>query len=1268
MAFPEDPLGLRVEIKAGVWTDITSDVYTRDPITHTRGIRSGATTAEPASVPLTINNRDGKFSPRNPMSPLYGLIGRNTPVRLSLPDGDHFLDLDGTAENYASTPDTAALDITGDLDLRIELSASWHRPGVQTLIGKWGGPGQRSYLMRLEDGQLRLYFSLDGTINYTAAKTLPALPERAALRSTLDVDNGAGQWTISHFWAPTLDGPWEQFGTFDYGGVPTAPLSLFPGPAPLAIGPVDTSTNPPRLPVEGKVYRAEVRSGINGTIVARPDFTTRPVGAASFADSAGKTWSYSGVAAVADRRDLFAGEIASWPQKWVASGADVWTPVQAAGILRRYGQGVKALDSTLRRRVPSGAPIAYWPMEEDREAARAYSPIAGVRPAAMTNVEFASLDTLPSSRALPKIGEGGTLSAIVPPHTADQWQMEVVYNAGDKPPASSGEHQELIGVSTTGTVRRWVVSLREGSARLFGYDSSGTDIIFRSASVSADVFHGWVRLRLWARDNGSGGVDYRMAFQDVGGDSGGIGGTLSGAAGYVTAVTANWAAPMKDYGIGHLSVLPTADSALYTGSDSGYAGETAWARMLRLANEESIPISRIAGPLTPQRVGPQRPETLLTLFQEAADADGGMLVESRDRLGLLYRDRSSLYTQEPALVLDYAAGQIVAGSLEPTDDDDATRNDITVSRTGGSSARAVLEEGPLSVLPPPAGIGLYDESVTLNVDDDVQLESIAPWRLHLGTYDGARYPSVTLRLHKHPELIDTVLAMREGDILRIVNLPPWVAYGPVDLILTGLSETYMPRTWTVTFTCEPGGPWMTAKADHPIYGKADTGGSQLGSAVTATGTALAVRTTVGPQWTTDPKEAPFDVQFGGEVARVDAVGSLINSNPWFDTDAAGWQPENAALDWSTQYMHPRGRGSLKVTPNGTSATGGAQGALSDVDSVVPGTQYKVCMWVYSPTGHSDLRPMARWYTAAGAFISTSSLTLAAVSAGVWTYQESTVTAPATANRLRVQARYGGTPSASTPFWVWGVRATRVDSSPVSDSFSRSVTGDWGVAESGQTWTRFGGSASDFSVNGSQGVISHTTRNLFRYAALTSVDLADVETLTQATVPVMPTGDGVYLYYLARTDPGVASYYFARLWVRTNGVVEISLRKRTPTETLLATASTTLTHTAGSSYWVRFRVEGSTLSARFWKTGAPEPSLWHVTATDTDAGVPASGGVGLRSYISSTNTNTLPVVTPFDSFAVTDTQVFSVTRSRNGVVKAHPARTPLSLAHPAIASL
>ena len=106
MAFPDTPLGTTVELGiGGVWTDITRDVHLPDRVV----IRSAqAGTVSPGSCTLTLNNLDGRYSPRNPLSPYYGVIGRNTQgVRvMHLDEGDLLVDVarvvredeDGTEE------------------------------------------------------------------------------------------------------------------------------------------------------------------------------------------------------------------------------------------------------------------------------------------------------------------------------------------------------------------------------------------------------------------------------------------------------------------------------------------------------------------------------------------------------------------------------------------------------------------------------------------------------------------------------------------------------------------------------------------------------------------------------------------------------------------------------------------------------------------------------------------------------------------------------------------------------------------------------------------------------------------------------------------------------------------------------------------------------------------------------------------------------------------------------------------------------------------
>lgn len=905
------PLDIRTELKLGdVWTDVSPDVYVRDAKQISRGVRDQGSAADPSSLAFTLNNRSGKYSVRNAESPLYGLIGRNTQVRVSVPaEGDSYLQLDGDAGSFATTPDTAALDITGDLDVRVEMAPNWYGTENQIVIGKWEA-GQASWMVQLFQGWAYLRYSGTGTESvapsYYHARPLPELPERAALRVTLDVDNGAGAHVVTFSWAPSLGSTtWTPIGA-PISGAGTGPI--FAGSAPLRIGLSDAGAKGavPRRPMIGRVYRAEVRNGIDGPVVASPDFRGLADRATSVTDSAGRVWSLAGGAAIRHREDRFVGEISEWPLQWRADESDVWTSVKADGILRRLGQGMKELASTLRRRIPSGNPVAYWPMEESKEATRAYSPIPGVQPAAVSGVDWAAASDLVSSNSLPKLGKLGALSAPVPGNMpSGEWQVEFVYNADDKAPPAAGEYAQVFALSSpNGTVRRWEIGIRKGAARIWGFDSGGTDLAFSAVGIGDDVFHGWTRMRFWAVDDGAGSFTYSLSWQDVGGDAGGHSFTLPGTCGRINAVTANWGALTEGWGFGHLTVLPVSGSTLMDGSDDAFSGETAWERLYRLGVEEKLSIGRIPGELTPQRVGPQRPAKLVDLLEDVARADGGWLTESPRRVGLTYRDRSSAYTQAPALTLSYTSPGM-APDLSPVDDDRAIRNDVTVNRDGGSSGRAFRATGPLSVQAPPLGIGAYSETVTLSLSDDTQPVPMANWLLNLRTYDGARYPVVTVMLHKPgaEALVPQVLALREGDIIRLTNLPKWLSHSDVDLLVQGWDETLDLYAWEVSFNCAPGGPWNTAVVEHDVYAKAGTDGSRLTADVTASDSVLNIRPVAGGlPFTTDPAEMPIPVQLAGEAMSATAI------SPWLDdftrTAANGWGTSANGIVWSSTAGSP----------------------------------------------------------------------------------------------------------------------------------------------------------------------------------------------------------------------------------------------------------------------------------------------------------------------------------------------------------------------------
>lgn len=78
-----------VEMYIGeAWTDISQWVRYEQGVVIRRGMSDAATALQAGRCALTVDNRDGRFTPRNPVGPWYGQIGRNTPIRVWRADGD----------------------------------------------------------------------------------------------------------------------------------------------------------------------------------------------------------------------------------------------------------------------------------------------------------------------------------------------------------------------------------------------------------------------------------------------------------------------------------------------------------------------------------------------------------------------------------------------------------------------------------------------------------------------------------------------------------------------------------------------------------------------------------------------------------------------------------------------------------------------------------------------------------------------------------------------------------------------------------------------------------------------------------------------------------------------------------------------------------------------------------------------------------------------------------------------------------------------------
>lgn len=916
-AFPQVALDARTEILVGgTWTTITSDVYTKDPVAISRGRSDESARTDATSCRLTLKNLDGKYSPRNPLSPYYGLIGRNTPLRVSVPAVATHLLVDGSGTSEMTTPDSALLSITGDMDVRIDVMLdSWRSDTA--LCGKYRlFTNNCSWMFRLRaSGVLELRVSQDGTqgagfldIVSTVPVPIPAGSQgRLALRATMDVNNGASGNTITFYTAPTIGGTWTQLGA----PVITAGVAaIFDSNAPVEVGGVTQDPSP----MVGRVYAFQLYSGIAGTVRANPDLTVQTPGAATFADTAGtpNTWTVSAPAVISNRDYRAHVEVSSWPPKWGTGGKLVRVPIEGAGILRRLGQGAAPLQSTMRRGLPALAPAAYWPCEDAEGSTVLASALSGGAPMRMSGTSVLATDSVfAASGDLPHLN-GSTWTGTVPSYSTASGTASVNFLLS-VPAGGTTNGAILARIFTTGTAARWDIvysTSSGGQLNTTGYDA-GNVLLFTGAFGPASINGNPQRVKL---DLTTVGADIQCDVESlvVGASSttGGADFLLGRTQGLIRRVVVNPNGTLTDTAIGHLCVLPNfTDLDAFKSPLNAYAGEAAGRRIARLCREEGIAFRNVGDLDDTAAVGSQGRDKLLTLLTDAAAADVGVLYEPRSVLGLGYRTRVSLYNQPIALALDYVTPGHVAPPLEPVDDDLATRNDITITRSGGSSARAVLQTGPLSIQDPEdGGVGLYDTSETVNVATDSQLPDYAGWRLHMGTWDETRYPSVHVNLLRAAALVPAASGLDVGDRLTISNPPDWLPPDTIDLLSQGFTEVLKPFGWDIVTNCSPAGPWNVGVVDDAVLGRADTDGSSLAVAATNTATTLTAQSIAdGPLWTTDPAEYPFDLRLGGETVTATACTNAVTdtftrstSSSWGSADIGGaWTQVGTASDYST---------------------------------------------------------------------------------------------------------------------------------------------------------------------------------------------------------------------------------------------------------------------------------------------------------------------------------------------------------------------------------
>lgn len=234
-------------------------------------------------MPIYRGGFDG-LSPRSCVSAGAAAVAADLASALSLP---------GTSGNYASTPDSAAVSITGDIDIRIKLSmADWTPAASKVLLAK-GTSYQLAVLSSGFSGML--YFMSNAGTNEAISSVATGVTDGTTkwVRAARVSATGTVTFYTSSDYDPSAEtGTWTQLGTSQASGAAAIP----DGSQSVTLGAAVDGTSA----VSGDIQYAEIRSGIDGTVVAKFDPATVEIAGTrdpnTVVASTGETWTVAGSA------------------------------------------------------------------------------------------------------------------------------------------------------------------------------------------------------------------------------------------------------------------------------------------------------------------------------------------------------------------------------------------------------------------------------------------------------------------------------------------------------------------------------------------------------------------------------------------------------------------------------------------------------------------------------------------------------------------------------------------------------------------------------------------------------------------------------------------------------------------------------------------------------------------------------------------------------------------------------------------------------------
>lgn len=641
--------------------------------------------------------------------------------------------------------------------------------------------------------------------------------------------------------------------------------------------------------------------------------------------------------------------------------------ISASGSTRRLFQGTAPLRTAMARMNLSLSPAVYWECDSPSGSDRALSSVAAVDAllASSTTVQFGStalsaggVSTFIDTR------NGGMLTASISNYlqfNPTSWTMEIVAGYGNTSPVSPPIIIQVNFANGSSAGFTMPITLADGKPHHISYN-----LLQVGPDVQTRIYY-------------DGVFDHTATTAGL---------TLAQPRGVIVNPLGFGAANVDNPLVSNIvffAVLST-DSSLRARAMNGWTGESATDRLARLCNEEGITLDLHGA--SSVAMGAQTTATRQALLRECEAADRGILVDGFGP-GLSYWSHSmrSILVTSPAMTL--AVGNASGGDLsafQPVDNDQRVLNKFTMNRKNGGKAVAEDSTSPLG--DGTNGIGSYESSDTINVSSDAALLNQAWWRVREGTNNEPyRYPGIDINFantrsaqHGQDWLNLSLMSRIDGTNpeLYMSSHPA----GTISSVLEGYTEGIGSRYWKVSAVLGPAHPWDADVLAQTF--RLDTGGSNLADAAVAGATSLNVIVTGNALWATSaalPQDFPMWLDVNGYPVRLTAADAYSNSNPYFETDASGWQVLGGTSTFTQSNLQQhQGAFSGRLSPDGV--TSGIQIRTDEVVAQA-GQFWTAEGWVRSTLGHT-WSMFINWYDLSHTLISSVTLASLSLNSATWT--------------------------------------------------------------------------------------------------------------------------------------------------------------------------------------------------------------------------------------------------------------------------------------------